>query len=310
MDEPLPTTPTGAGTGGGPGGLPPEFHTPPVESDHGRAGRNLPAAIGVGVALVALVVATLVWFHWGFVLVVAIALALGAVEVYQALRRLGMNAAIQPIAVGTLAVVIGSYMAAERKDIPTNTFMLAALSLTVLAALVWRMPGGQDNFVKDAAASLFVIGYVPLLGSFVALMMAGERGTWRFLTMLAIVVASDTGGYIVGVLFGKHPMAPRISPKKSWEGLAGSVGFGVAAGILMAVFTLNSPFWVGLILGILLVAAGVAGDLIESLVKRDVGIKDMSSFLPGHGGIMDRLDSLLVAAPVAWLLMYLMVPGG
>jgi phosphatidate cytidylyltransferase len=124
------------------------------------------------------------------------------------------------------------------------------------------------------------------------------------------VTMSDTGGLVGGVLFGRHLLAPKISPKKSWEGLAGSLVFGIAAGVGAAVFGLKVPFWVGIVLGVALVVIGTCGDLIESLIKRDVGIKDMSSFLPGHGGVMDRLDSLLVAAPVAWMIMYAWVPGG
>ena len=151
---------------------------------------------------------------------------------------------------------------------------------------------------------------MPLLGSFAALMLAEEQGAARLVTFLLVVTMSDTGGLIGGVLFGKHPMAPMISPKKSWEGFAGSMVFGVAAGTLMAFFVLDVPFWVGIIIGVSLVVVGTCGDLIESMVKRDIGIKDMSSFLPGHGGVMDRLDSLLVAAPVAWLIMYIFVPGG
>jgi phosphatidate cytidylyltransferase len=152
--------------------------------------------------------------------------------------------------------------------------------------------------------------YVPLLGSFAPLMLAGEQGAARVVTFLLIVVMNDVGGYVAGVLFGKHQMAPKISPKKSWEGFAGSVVFGIAAGIGMAVYGLGVPFWVGILLGVGLVAVGTCGDLIESMIKRDLGIKDMSSFLPGHGGVMDRLDSLLLAAPVAWLIMYVLVPGG
>ena len=138
-------------------------------------------------------------------------------------------------------------------------------------------------------------------------MLAEEQGAARLVTFVLVVTMSDTGGLIGGVLFGKHPMAPMISPKKSWEGFAGSMVFGVAAGA-MAIFVLDVPFWVGIILGVCLVAVGTCGDLIESMIKRDIGIKDMSSFLPGHGGVMDRLDSLLVAAPVAWLIMYILVP--
>ncbi|HWI01522.1 MAG TPA: phosphatidate cytidylyltransferase, partial [Propionibacteriaceae bacterium] len=158
---------------------------------------------------------------------------------------------------------------------------------------------------------LSIIAYVPLLASFAVLMIAAEKqGAARIVAFILVVTMSDTGGLIAGVLFGKHPMAPRISPKKSWEGLAGSLVFGIAAGVGTAIFGLNVAFWVGILLGVALVAVGTCGDLIESMIKRDLGIKDMSSFLPGHGGVMDRLDSLLFAAPVAWLIMYLLVPGG
>lgn len=299
----------GSETGIGPE-LDPEHHTPP---DYGRAGRNLPVAIGVGVVLGAILLVTLFWVQWAFALMVGAALAVGAVEVSRALYRVGMNAATVPIIIGTVAIVTGSYFAGLRDvtaSIPSNTLMLATLGATALAALVWRMPGGAEGYVKDAAASLFIIGYLPLLGAFAGLMLAGESGGLRVLTFVAVVVASDTGGYAAGILFGKHQMAPRISPKKTWEGFAGSLLSGVVVATAMSVFLLDVSFWVGLILGPTLVVTGACGDLIESLIKRDVGIKDMSSVLPGHGGVMDRLDSLLVAAPVAWMVMYLFVPGG
>ena len=285
---------------------------PSAGKNHGRAGRNLPAAIGLGVVLGAYVVLSLIFFKPAFVLLVAVALSMGSLELYHALQRHGMKAAIQPIIVGTLAISIGSYLAGIQQPVvfSTTSVLLAALALTVLAALIWRIPGGAGGYVTDAAASLFIIAYVPMLGSFAALMLAGENGVARLVTYMLIVVMSDTGGYVLGVLFGKHPMAPKISPKKSWEGFGGSMLFGLVAGVLMAMFALEVSFWVGLLLGACLVGIGVMGDLIESLIKRDMGIKDMSSVLPGHGGVMDRLDSLLVAAPVAWLIMYLLVPGG
>lgn len=285
---------------------------PTPAPDHGRAGRNLPAAIGVGVGLGAALVLSLLYFHWGFVLIVALALSLGAVELYQAMLKLGMRAAVVPIVVGTVLIIVGSYLAGIQNPVivPSNTILLAALGLTVLASMIWRMPQGQDGFVKDTAASLLIIAYLPLMGAFVALMLAGSQGSARIVTFLLVVTMSDLGGYVFGVLLGKHPMAPRISPKKSWEGFVGSVLFGIVSGVLMCIFVLDVQFWVGIILGVLLVGAGTCGDLVESLIKRDVGIKDMSSFLPGHGGVMDRLDSLLLAAPVAWLIMFLLVPGG
>ena len=283
----------------------------PAET-HGRAGRNLPAAITIGVGLGAYVVLSLLYLKPAFVVLVAVALVLASVELHEALKKQGMTSAIIPIAVGSVAISFGSFFAGRQEPVvfSTTSVLLASLALTVLASLIWRMPKGVAGFVSDAAASLLIIAYVPLLGSFAALMLAEGQGVARVVTFLLIVVMSDTGGYIAGVLFGKHPMAPKISPKKSWEGVAGSLILGTAAGICMAIFALDVPFWVGIILGVSLVAAGTCGDLIESMIKRDLGIKDMSSFLPGHGGVMDRLDSLLVAAPVAWLIMYVFVPGG
>lgn len=271
-----------------------------------RAGRDLPAAIGVGAALFIAIVGTLMWFHWGFVVLLAATLALGAHEVSRALWRLGMHAATWPIVAGTVAIVTGSYLAGQlpRAGITSNTWLLVSTGLTVLLALIWRMPGGSDGYVRDAAASLFIIAYVPLLGSFVPLMLAAPDGVHRVVVYIVCVIASDVGGYGVGVLAGRHQMAPRISPKKTWEGFAGSVGLGVVVGILGATLLLRTSWWVGLLLGVLLVGFGTAGDLVESLVKRDVGIKDMSHFLPGHGGVMDRIDSMLLAAPVAWLIMH------
>jgi phosphatidate cytidylyltransferase len=280
--------------------------------EYGRAGRNLPQAIALGVAAGAYVVLSLLYFEPAFVLLVAVALVLASVELYHALARHDMTASIVPIAAGGVAIPFGSYLAGRENSViefSTTSVLLASLALTVLASLIWRLPKGAHGYVKDAAASLLIIAYVPLLGSFAALMLAEQHGAARLVTFVLIVTMSDTGGLVGGVLFGKHPMAPLISPKKSWEGFAGSLVFGIAAGVAMAMLVLHVPFWVGIILGVCLVVIATCGDLIESIIKRDLGIKDMSSRLPGHGGVMDRLDSILVAAPVAWLIMYILVPG-
>lgn len=277
------------------------------------AGRDLPAAIAVGVGLVALVVVTLAWWHWGFIILVALMLSLGAVEVYGALQRLGMNASIIPIVLGTIAMVVGTYAASTDIGfwrVPWHSVLLTCLGATVLAALITRFPRGQENFVRDVAASVFIIGYIALLGSFTALILAGENGAARMVTFLLCVVANDTGGYAVGVIFGRTPLAPAISPKKTWEGLFGSLAFAIGTGIALSIWLLDAAWWVGALIGAVCVFFGTCGDLIESSIKRDVGIKDMSSILPGHGGVMDRLDSMLVAAGPAWLVMYLFVPGG
>lgn len=283
--------------------------TPPPKPS--RAGRNLPAAIAVGVGLFGSVVVTLAWWNWGFILLVAVALSLGAVEVHNALLRVGARSEIVPIVIGTVATVIGSYYAGQHpaQQMPSNTLIIGLLAVTTLICLVLRLRGGAEGFIRDTSASLFTIAYIPLLGSTVALMLADDNGRQRIITFLLCVIASDTGGYIAGVLFGKHPMAPRVSPKKTWEGFAGSVLAAMLLGAGCAHWLLHAPWLIGAVLGLLLVAFGTAGDLVESMIKRDVGIKDMSSFLPGHGGVMDRLDSLLVAAPVAWFAMFVMVPG-
>lgn len=277
-----------------------------------RAGRDLPAAIVVGLGLAATVVITLLFWNWGFVLLVTAMLTLGTFELHDALKRIGMNSAVMPIMAGTIAVICGSYAAATQQGtnaVPWPSVLLGFLGATVLTALLWRMPGGAAGYVKDAAASLFTIGYIPLLGSFTSLILAAPNGSAKMATILLVVMGTDTGGYAVGARIGKHPMAPQISPKKTWEGMGGSVLLAGAVAIPLTIWWLNASWWIGLLLALCIVTAGTCGDLIESLIKRDVGIKDMSSFLPGHGGAMDRLDSILVAAPVAWLLLFLLIPN-
>jgi len=279
--------------------------TPEEQAPRSRAGRDLPAAILVGLGLIGFIVVTLIWWHPGFILLVVGITVVGSIEVHHALLRIGMRSAIVPIVAGSIAIIGGSYAAAVFEpvtDLPWHEVLLGCLAVTVLLALVWRMPGGADGYVKDAAASLFTISYIPLLASFLGLILAMPSGTWKVATLALCVAGSDTGGYAVGATLGRHPMAPNISPKKTWEGMAGSVVTGIVVGVLAALYLLGQPWWFGALLGLACVAFGTAGDLIESLVKRDVGIKDMSSFLPGHGGVMDRADSLLVAAPAAWLL--------
>lgn len=276
-------------------------------------GRDLKAAIAVGVGLVALVCATLAWWHWGFILLAAAMLGLGCWELYRALQRQGMTASIGPILVGTVAMTIGTYASARDLAwlrLPWHSVLLMFLAVTMFVSLLARMRKGTDGFVKDAAASLFIVSYIGLFGSFTALLLAPPDGAARMVTFLLCVVAVDTGGYIVGVLFGKHALAPTISPKKTWEGSAGSLALSVAVGVVLSIFVLRAPWYVGVVLGATTVVFGTVGDLIESMIKRDLGLKDMSSILPGHGGIMDRLDSMLMAAPAAWLVLFLLVPGG
>ncbi len=270
-------------------------------STTGRAGRNLPAAIAVGVVLAVAIIASLFVYKALFVVLVLAAILLAVDEVARALSTGGTRVERVPILIGTAAIQIAAYFGGPMA-------MLIAIALTVLATIVWRMPKGSERFVRDTTAGVFVIGYVPMLAGFAIMLTSPDDGPWRVVTFVLVVTSSDIGGYAVGVLFGKHPMAPAISPKKSWEGFAGSALTCVAVGILSVVYFLDGSLWVGALVGAVAVVVATLGDLIESMIKRDLGIKDMSNLLPGHGGVMDRLDSLLAAAPVIWLMLHLLVP--
>ncbi|HMR48458.1 MAG TPA: phosphatidate cytidylyltransferase [Arachnia sp.] len=273
-----------------------------------KAGRNLPAAIGVGVTLFGLVAVGLLWVPWLFVATAAFALCMGVIEVGGALRRKGLNPEVAPIAVGTVMSVLLSYAAAhwDLKFAPEGMVVIV-LGATVLVVLAMRVFRGQEGFIADLAASGLLIAYLPLLGGFMPLTMTSTDGALRMWLILICSIASDLGAYIVGVLIGRHKMAPSISPGKTWEGFAGGLLFAVGFGILGSVYLLGAPWWVGIPLGLLVSLASVIGDLVESLIKRDAGLKDMSNLLPGHGGWMDRLDALILAVPVGWMVLYLTI---
>jgi phosphatidate cytidylyltransferase len=260
-----------------------------------RAGRNLPLAIGVGVGLALLVLLSLL-SPAAFTVLVAAALAVAAWELCTAMASADIHVPVWPVILGGTAMFAAAYESG-------TDGLVVALALSVLAVLVWRLFDGADGYLRDVSAGLFVLSYLPLLAGFAVLMVTQSQGVERIVTFIVVVVASDIGGYVLGVLFGKHPMAPRISPKKSWEGFAGSVLFCCVAGAVALPLLLEAEWWQGLLLGLAVVCTAVIGDLCESMVKRDLGVKDMGTLLPGHGGLMDRLDSLLLSAPVVWLLL-------
>lgn len=268
-----------------------------------RAGRDLPVAVGVGVGLAAGVLASLLIWKPAFLAVIVAAVLVGLWELAGALRSGRIHAPVVPVLAGGLALPPAAYLAGVEG-------LVLALTLSVAAVWVWRTAAGPlVGALRDVAGGVFAVAYVALLAAFAALMLAEPDGHLRVVVFILVVVFSDIGGYALGVLIGKHPMAPSISPKKSWEGLAGSVGASVLAGAVSVPLLLGGPWWAGIVLGAALAAAATTGDLAESTLKRDLGIKDMSTLLPGHGGLMDRLDSLLVGAPLAWGLLAVLVPA-
>ncbi|CAL9409786.1 hypothetical protein SUDANB6_01628 [Streptomyces sp. enrichment culture] len=266
------------------------------------AGRDLGAAIGVAVGLGAVIVASLFVVKAVFVGVIAVAVVVGLWELTKRLEeRKGIKAPLVPLAVGGAAMVVAGYVRG-----PEAAWV--AMALTALAVLVWRMTEPPENYLKDVTAGVFAAFYVPFLATFVALMLTADDGPFRVLMFLLLTVVSDTGAYAVGWRFGRRKLAPRISPGKTREGLLGAVTFAMAAGALCMQFLIDGgSWWQGLLLGLAVAASATLGDLGESMIKRDLGIKDMGSLLPGHGGIMDRLDSLLPTAPVVWLLLVVFV---
>jgi phosphatidate cytidylyltransferase len=269
----------------------------------GRAGRNLPAAIAVGVGLGLLVLASLFTSKPAFIGVIALAACVGIWEMARALRVAGANPPMIPLLAGGLLIIGLAWY--EGPD-----SLILGLVVTILAAIVWRIADGWTAFRRDLTASVLIAVYVPFLLGFGVLVVEPDDGRWRVIAVLLAVVLSDTGGYAAGVLLGRHKMAPAISPGKTWEGFAGSIVAAALGSAIFLYFALDVPFYYGLLFGAVIAPVAVVGDLAESMLKRDLGIKDMSHLLPGHGGLMDRLDSILFAVPTAYLLLALIAPPG
>ncbi|WP_229675780.1 phosphatidate cytidylyltransferase [Hoyosella rhizosphaerae] len=284
------------------GAAAPDAVVPPEKKS--RAGRNLPAAIGVGVALGAVLVAVLLLEPRGWVAIVAIAVGLAIWELFKRLRQQGIFLPLVPMVVGGPLTVLAA--------LPYGvTGVFTGFAVTSVACMMWcllrnGLAGKPENFVRDVAITLFVATWVILFTSIGALLVLTEAGAGPIWVLMIGVICSDVGGYTAGVLFGKHPMVPQISPKKSWEGFAGSLVAGIIGSVLTVWLILGESPLLGVAVGAALVTFGTLGDLIESQFKRDLGIKDMGTLLPGHGGLMDRLDSLVIAAVVVWVLVMLL----
>jgi len=280
--------------------------TPAPAKDHGRAGRDLPAAIGSAVVLLGAIALSLLFWKPAFMIIVAIAMVVAIWELGRGLRAQGIDLPEPPLMVGGVVMVVVAYVSGAPA-------LVTATAVTALVTMLWLLRRGIEGYVKNATAAVFTVVYLPFLASFVALLLAeggrtgaglDDAGVAGVITFILVTIASDTGGYAAGVLFGRHPMAPVISPKKSWEGFAGSVLATVGAGVVLVVYLLEGDWWVGVALGLIAVVMATLGDLCESVIKRDLGIKDMSQVIPGHGGLMDRLDSLLATVAPIWLLLH------
>lgn len=271
-----------------------------------RTGRNLPLAIIIGVALAAALLCSLIFVKAFFVLFAAIMVGFTVYELVNALRVSGRHVPHIPTVIAALADIAAAFSldAEARWLVLLGGILLVALWRTVEVTL----PGGRvpsPKYWSDLGAGTLIQVYVAFLASFAVLLTAQPRGQWWILASLLLVILIDVGAYASGLLFGRHPMAPKISPKKTWEGFAGAAVLAIIGALLLSVFMLEEPWWFGLILAAVILFTATIGDLIESLIKRDLGIKDISSWLPGHGGFLDRLDSILPSAAAAYVLYLL-----
>jgi phosphatidate cytidylyltransferase len=267
----------------------------------GRAGRNLPAAIGVGLAIGGAVVVSLLFYRPSFLAILLLAVLYGSYELVSAIATVEARPPLLPLLAGGVAMDLMSWFRGANG-------LVVGLVITCCGVAVWRLADGAAGYLRDVSASVLVVLYVPLLAGFGVLLTHPHDGAARVMAFVGTVVCSDTGGYAVGVLIGKHPLAPMVSKGKTWEGFAGSIIACAIAGGLILHFTFHEQWWKGIVFGLAITVTATLGDLGESMIKRDLGVKDMGRLLPGHGGLMDRLDSVLPCAAVAYLLLCAFAP--
>ena len=268
------------------------------EAINKRAGRKLFPSIAVSLFLVALIWFALAYRREIFAVVVAVAVLLGIREIVRAFSAFGIYISSAGLIIAALALSYATWNGGV-----AGLAVATAIAIPVL--LIQLLTRGPEGFVASATATTFSLLYLPFLGGFLILLGRTSTGLERVMTFVVLVGCNDTFGYIVGVLIGKHPLVPKISPKKSWEGLIGSLVFTTAGGILSFIYILDMQWWIGAVVGLMIVFTATCGDLIESAMKRDLALKDMGSLLPGHGGMLDRLDSVLISAPALWLALEL-----
>lgn len=268
-----------------------------------RTGRNLVLATLIGLVLGGAMLVSLIFIKEFFMIVALVVVGFTSFELAQALRHGGRNVPRIPVLVSAVAVVPAAFYGDAAGQWIATLGGIAFIAIWRLAMLV--LPGHRvpaRTVLADIGGGFLIQVYVVFLASFAVLLVTQDGGQWWALAFLLLVISADTAAYAAGLAFGKHRMVPTISPKKTWEGFAGAGIACVVVGILLAVFMLDEPWWFGPILGVVILITATFGDLAESLIKRDLGIKDMSSWLPGHGGFLDRLDSILPSAAAAYAL--------
>jgi len=274
-----------------------------------RTGRNLILAVLIGLTLGAVLISSLIFVKWLFVVFALAASVLGLFEFGRALTASGRKVDLVPqIGVGVLLVLAGYFLDPWLHWVATFVAVAFVIVWRLIAQMATRDGRTYGAVLSDVLVAGFAQLYMPFLGGLCLVVLRQDGGEWWVLAFIVTAVAADTGAYATGLAFGKHPMAPKISPKKTWEGFAGAAAAALLAGLLLGLFMIGLPWWAGLIFGAVILITATVGDLAESMIKRDLGIKDMSSWLPGHGGVLDRLDSILLSVIATLALYYLFIP--
>lgn len=275
-----------------------------------RSGRNLLLAVLIGLVLGAVFMVAILFAKPVFIGFLSIVAIFGAYELANALRSVQRDVPRIASIIGVVSQIVGAYLYG-----PVG--QLVVLGAALLLVMLWRVvellrPShrtGLRNLLLDFGVGNLIQVYIGFLASFCALLLREDGGEWWVMAFVITVVVVDTGAYATGVLWGKTKFVPKISPSKTWEGFLGASAAGMLSGVLFGIFLLEIPWWGGLIFGAALVFSATLGDLTESIIKRDLGVKDMSSWLPGHGGFMDRLDSMLPSCLTAFLVFLLFHMG-
>lgn len=274
----------------------------PVPGRRMVGGRNLPIAIAVGVVLATVFIGSLLWHPIAFAAVVAALTCIAYVESGRVLATVGLHLEVAVTILATLVMLFGAYEA-------RHAGQAVGVGVLVIGGILSQLSDSQRTDVVRSLAVTMLFGlWVGFLASFGVLLVSRPSG--GVLAVFGVVLAAaltDVGGYAFGVAFGRHKVAPSVSPNKSWEGLVGGLALAVVVLALLLprfgdAFTWRSA-------AVLALACGVAsfiGDLTESMFKRDLGVKDLGDVLPGHGGVLDRVDGILLALPVGYFVVELL----
>lgn len=263
-----------------------------------RAGRNLPAAVTVAVLLIGALLTGLFFVPLVIALIAGAAAGTGVWEIARSLHYRGIDIPRAPAVLAALLMPLAAFFGGPEA-------LSIAVVVSVTLVVVWRAFGPKNGMMLSIMGSVFALVWASFMLSTALLLYHAQDGPQKVLTVILLAVSSDTFGYAVGVVWGKRPMAPKISPKKSWEGFAGSMGGAIVVGVACAVLLLHLPWWYGAVLAVAIVVVATVGDFSESMIKRELGIKDMGTLLPGHGGVMDRIDSILFAVLTGYILFEL-----